>query len=248
MVEEGEDLQTYRLPGELMGGVFRFPLFKGTSVGKILGNERVEAVDLVRRKDGTAWRIACDTVVVTGRFRPDSVLIDGTGIERDPASRGPVVDMRFRTSVPRIFAAGNVLRGADMHDLCALEGRLAGRRILKVLESGGPECRSGIRIRAQAPIRYVVPQKIIPDQIRHGPIAKLGPCPAFQVARTLRRPVLEAWSGETLLGSEGFRRLIANTRIPLPVERFDWSRVDPEKGVDLKIRSVQGGAWDSSTR
>ncbi|MBN2126564.1 MAG: FAD-dependent oxidoreductase [Deltaproteobacteria bacterium] len=237
MVEEGPELQTYPFAG-LIGIPMGFPIFKGTTVGRILGDRRVEAVDLVRVADGTARRVECDTVVMTGRFRPDSVLMDNTAIEFDPASRGPVVDMDFRTSVQNIFAAGNILRGADMHDLCALEGRLAGRGIARSLGSGGTAGQRGIRIRGLPPIRYVVPQRLIPERIKRSLLSQLIPWPSFQVERTLGLAVLEARSGEALLWSGAFRRIIANTRIPLPVEKFDWDGVDAEKGIVLQIRSV----------
>ena len=237
IVEEEPYLQTYTFPAEVMSTLFGFPIFKGTSVGKILGNERVKAIELVKKKDGNSSKVECDTVVITGKFRPDSVLIEGSLIELDPASQGPLVDMNLMTSVPNIFAAGNILRGADMHDLCALEGRLAGRSILKSLRSDGMERQKGIPIAGQFPIRYVVPQRIMPDQIRKNPIYKLYTWPSIQMGKTLKSPILEAWSGEELIWSGAFRKMIANTRIPIPVEKFDWNRVDSEEGILLKISS-----------
>jgi len=240
IVEQGPSLQTHPFPAEVMSTFFGFPIFKGTSVGKILGNERVEAVELVRKRDGYCWKVECDTVVMTGRFRPDSALIENTSIELDPASQGPVVDMNLMTSVQNIFAAGNILRGADMHDLCALEGRLAGRGILNQLRYGGVRENQWIRLHAESPIRYVVPQRISPALVRKSILIKLIlPWPSIQVECTLRRPVLEAWSGESLIWSGAFRKIIANTRIPVPVEKFDWKKVDLKEGILLKIRSIR---------
>ncbi len=137
MVEEHQELHTYGYLAEAMGRLYRFPIHKDIAVGEILGNDQVEGLELVTRKGRESFRLDCDMVVVTGKFRPESPLIDNTPIEQDPSTFGPRVSMDLMTSVPDIFAAGNVLRGADMHDLCALEGRLAARNILKRMDSAG---------------------------------------------------------------------------------------------------------------
>ena len=235
MVEEYPELQTYAILADPMKRFFGFPIYKDTSITAILGNNKVEGIELVRGKDQETFQLACDMIILTGRFRPDSVLIENTPIEQDPSSLGPVVDMNFRTAVPNIFAAGNLLRGADMHDLCALEGKLAARSIVRVLESGDVDQGRCVSIRAKRPIRYIVPQKIAPAQIRKRLLSKLFPWPAIQVERTLRNPVIEAWSGKEKIWEASYRKLIANTRYPIPVEKFDWQRVDPDKGIRLQI-------------
>ena len=235
MVEEYPELQTYTYPAEVMSRFFGFPIYKNTSVKAILGNKRVERVELLRGKDQEVFRLDCDTVIISGNFRPESSLIEHTPIERDPSTSGPAVDMDLMTSVPNIYAAGNMLRGADMHDLCALEGRLAAQNIMKRVtshENGGDPWFS---MRAEPPIRHVVPQKIAPRQINTSPFCRLFPWPAFQVEPTLKNIVMEARSGKEKIWEGFFRKLIANNRYPLPVEKFDWDRADVGKGVTLRI-------------
>ena len=239
MVEEYPELQTYTFPADAMKRFFGFPIYKDTSVKAILGNDRVEGIELVRGKDQKVFQLACDMIIITGRFRPDSSLIDNTPIEQDLSTLGPVVDMNFRTTVPNIFAAGNLLRGADMHDLCALEGKLAARNIIRVSKSNEAAAGQFVSIRAKRPIRYIVPQKIAPTQIRKRLFSKLFPWPAIQVERTLRNPGMEAWSGKEKIWEASFWKLIANNRYPLPVEKFEWQRVDLKQGVILKIKSVK---------
>ena len=239
MVEPETHIQTYALPARIMRAGLCFPVYCGTAVHRIIGDDRVEAVELMRNNDGKRWQVACDTVVLSGKFRPVSTLMENTAIELDPDSKGPVVDMNFMTSVPNIFAAGNILRGADMHDLCALEGKLAGRSILKSLEGSGKQRQQGIRVSVRFPIRYAVPQRIIADQIKRPLLPWLAPRPSFQVAKTLERSAVEAWSGQSLIWSEVYRMIIANTRITIPLERFDWNSVDEEKGLLLKIRPIK---------
>lgn len=238
MVEEDPKLQSYPWAATATARFFNFPIYRNTSVKAVLGDKRVEGVQLVKQTDQESFQVDCDTVIITGKFRPDSSLIDDTPIEQDPSSLGPVVDMNLMTSVPNIFAAGNVLRGADMHDLCALEGKMAARSIMKKLGSHRTQTDKSIRLRAESPIRHVVPQKIEPGQIRRRLFWKLFPWPAFQVERSLRNPIIEAWSGNHKIWKRSYRKLIANFRIPLAVDKFDWNGADWKKGVILKAKDT----------
>jgi len=239
MVEQDLELQTYPSLARTMAFFFGFPIYRGTSVTKILGGKRVEGMELVTEESQKVFQRECDTVIVAGKFRPDSALINNTPIVGDPATLGPSVDMDLMTSVPNIFAAGNILRGAEMHDLCALEGKQAAQSILRRLESAEPETDESISLRAEYPIRYVVPQRIVPTRLKSHLFSWAFPGFEVQMGYTMRNQVLEAWSGSERIWKGSFSRLIANTRIRLPVKKFDWDRVDPEKGVTLKLGTAR---------
>lgn len=238
LVEEDPELHTYPIVAKGIGFYADFPVYRGTSVKRILGRKRVEAVELETAVTQKKFQIECDTVVVTGKFRPDASLIYNTPIEEDPFTLGPAVDMNLMTSVPNIFAAGNILRGAEMHDLCALEGKQVAQRILSIIDSRAYETDEVISLRAEYPIRYVVPQKICPAKIKSHLFS--WPFPGFeiQVTHTLRNHALEAWSGNEIVYKRLFKRLIANTRIPLRVDKFEWHRVDAKKGITIKLDPV----------
>ena len=233
IVERDTELHTYASVATLMSRLFSFPIFKNTALSRIIGNRRVEGVELLLGDHGEALPIECDTVVMTGRFRPDSSLIDGTPIVKDPCTLGPAVDTNLMTSVPNIFAAGNVLRGADMHDLCALEGRLAARSIIRNSQTVRPATVRSVSVRAERPIRYAVPQRIVPMPRRL--LSKFFPWPEIQLERTLIRPTLEAWSGGERIWQGSYLKLIGNARIPIPIEKFRWDRVHPDLGVTLRV-------------
>jgi hypothetical protein len=55
----------------------------------------------------------------------------------------------------------------------------------------------------------------------------------------LKKVVLEAWSGDDKIWSRDYRRLLANNRIPLPIEKFDWNKVDFSKEITLKAVAFQ---------
>lgn len=125
-----------------------------------------------------------------------------------------------------------------MHDLCALEGEKAAQSILRTLRSTKVEEQEFVYISAESPIRYVVPQRILRSKMRQHRASWLSPGVAFQVASTVKRPTVEAWSGEERIWARSYSRLIASTRIPLPIEEFDWSRIGPGKSITLKMKDV----------
>jgi len=238
LVEEDQLLKTYPIAAKAISCFYRFPIYKGYEVGSILGKNRVEGVELVSTTRDGVLRLDCDTVVCTSNFRPDAALIYNTPIEQDPFTLGPSVDVDYMTTVPHIFAAGNILHGADMHDLCALEGEKAAQSILRILRSTKAEEQEFVYMSAESPIRYVVPQRILRSKIRQHRASWLSPGVAFQVASTVKRPTVEAWSGEERIWARSYSRLIARTRIPLPIEEFDWSRIGPGKSITLKMKDV----------
>ena len=236
MVEEDQDVHTYSPVAGAMKTFYRFPIYKSTSVNAILGHSRVEEVELYERREERLFRVACDTVVLTGKFRAYAPLIDHTAIERDPLTFGPSVDADFMTSVPGIFCAGNVMRGANMHDLCALEGKRVARCILDRSASElWDTADTSIPLQAQYPVRFVVPQKVGPEVMARRSSYWLQQDYSLQMAHTSRNPVLEAWSGEERVWKRSFSKLIGHARIPLPVHKFDWRRVDKSKALIVKL-------------
>ena len=75
---------------------------------EIEGRGRVEAAR-VRLGDGRVERIACDGILLSGRFVPESSLVRLSHLELDPASGGPHRSVRPLLR-PAYFAAGNLLR------------------------------------------------------------------------------------------------------------------------------------------
>ena len=239
IVEEDHVLKTYQLPAKAMSLYYGCSIYTDTSVKTILGKNRVEGVELVSNADESTFQVDCDTVIITGKFRPDSQLIDDTPIAQDPLTKGPLVDMNFMTSISNVFAAGNILRGADMHDLCALEGKMAAQNIIKRINTPEAEDENAITMGAEAPIRYVVPQKI--SEIKSKPhfFSWLYPGYSIQLEHTVKHPVLEAWSGKEIIWKGSFRKLIAKNRVLLPVWGFDWKSVNPKREIILRLRDAR---------
>lgn len=111
----------------------RTPLLTQTRLVRIVGEKRVEGVEIARVGSNSIKTLSCDTVVFTGDWIPEHELARLGGLELDPTTRGVRVDNCFRTSAPGVFATGNLLRGAEPADVCALEGRRAARHIAAFL-------------------------------------------------------------------------------------------------------------------
>jgi thioredoxin reductase len=110
----------------------RTPIILNTRISNILGQKRVEAVELTHAT-GQTETVECDTVIFTGNWIPEHELARLGGLEINPLTRGPKIDAEFRSSVGGIFVAGNLLRGVETADHCALEGTQAGKSIARYL-------------------------------------------------------------------------------------------------------------------
>ncbi|HET9221275.1 MAG TPA: FAD-dependent oxidoreductase, partial [Roseiflexaceae bacterium] len=143
----------------------RAPIAARTRMSRILGSKRVEAIEIMNLDSGRTKVIACDTVVFTGDWIPEHELARHGGTLLDAATRGPLVDTCLRTSARGVFAAGNLLRGAETADVAALEGRRAAEHIRDFLaHDRWPE--AWLTIRGEPPVTWVSPGAIASSNSR----------------------------------------------------------------------------------
>ena len=206
--------QTYRPLWTATAVRHRVPVLTGVGVGRIAGRRRVEAVELT---DGR--RIGCDTVVFTGDWVPENELARGAGLTTVPGSLAPVVDGTLRTERPGVFAAGNVLHGAETADVCALDGRHVADAVTAWLTDGRWPT-SGVPVVAESPVRWVHPTVVRP-----------GASPArarylLRVDRFVAGRRLTVLQGERVLWSGRSRgALVPNRSVSIPSRWED--HVDP---------------------
>jgi thioredoxin reductase len=149
---------TARFPFHLLPSVLGIPLHYNAEILGIHGKGRVEEITIATGAEKRT--IACDGILFTGDFTPESALARMSGLSIDPASGGPVVDAYGRTSDPHIFAAGNLLRPVETAGWCWDEGKRIAASVFADLSVGGPAPTEMVGIRAGAGIKYVVPQRI----------------------------------------------------------------------------------------
>lgn len=111
---------------------FGIPLHLSTTVTRVIGHDRVEAVEVSQVDErlapipGTERIVPCDTLLLSVGLIPENELSVAAGVELDPRTRGAVVDQSLQATVPGIFACGNVLHVHDLADNVTTESERAG--------------------------------------------------------------------------------------------------------------------------
>lgn len=124
---------------------FGIPLHLSTTVTRVIGHDRVEAVEVSQVDErlapiaGTERVVPCDTLLLSVGLIPENELSVAAGVELDPRTRGAVVDQSLQTSVPGIFACGNVLHVHDLADNVTTESERAGAAAAAYALGGGAE-------------------------------------------------------------------------------------------------------------
>ena len=201
----------------------RIPVIGNSRLVNIFGKRRVEAIELADQISGHRWQIDCDTIVFTGNWIPENELADLGGLILDPGTRGPRVDQVLRTSVKGVFAAGNLLHGAEPAEVAALEGRHAAVGINKFLKTGYWGAEEDVPITYAEPIQWVFPGLIAKDH-SSAPRSRI----TFRTTRFFQSANLQVWQENTKLYEKHFRRLVPNRSNYLQDSWID--RVVPSKG------------------
>ena len=111
---------------------FGIPLHLSTTVTRVIGHDRVEAVEVSKVDEHlasipeTERVVPCDTLLLSVGLIPENELSVAAGVELDPRTRGAVVDQSLQTGVSGIFACGNVLHVHDLADNVTTESERAG--------------------------------------------------------------------------------------------------------------------------
>ena len=137
---------------------FGIPLHLSTTVTRVIGHDRVEAVEVSQVDEhlapipGTERVVPCDTLLLSVGLIPENELSVGAGVELDPRTRGAVVDQSLQTGVPGIFACGNVLHVHDLVDNVTTESERAGTAVAAYalggsagadVDAAGTSCEAG---------------------------------------------------------------------------------------------------------
>lgn len=128
---------------------FGIPLHLSTTVTRVIGHDRVEAVEVSQVDEhlapipGTERIVPCDTLLLSVGLIPENELSVAAGVELDPRTRGAVVNQSLQTGVPGIFACGNVLHVHDLADNVTTESERAGAAAAAWALGGAEACAAG---------------------------------------------------------------------------------------------------------
>lgn len=205
MIEAGSRTVARR-PAGLFPFILGIPLLTETDLVGVEGQSQVTAV--VIRQRGQERRLETDGLITSGQFRPEAHLARVGGLEIDPKTGGPAVDEGGRTSMPSVYAAGNLLRSVETAGWCWQEGRAVARVIADDLQHAPDPASAPVSLEGTA-LQYVVPQRLSAGRTR-----------AFDVVQARVRRPLRGRFGLSSGGTEiAGRRLSAlpERRLTLPL-------------------------------
>lgn len=206
---------------------YRVPIHVDMEVTEIRGKDRVEAVQLTHRKDGSIRQVECDTIVFTGNWIPDHELSFTGGIEMDPHSKSPRINPMLQTSAEGVFATGNLVHAAETADMAALSGRTAAHSVKAYLATGNWAGQTSLPIEFDAPILWASPAATSPGQ-NSAPNGHF----TLRVAEVVNRPLLRALQGDRVLWQKRYRMMIPN----LPVYLSDaWLALMKDSGEPVRL-------------
>jgi NADPH-dependent 2,4-dienoyl-CoA reductase/sulfur reductase-like enzyme len=213
------------------------PLLFSHTVVKIHGRERVEGVTIaevgtnMRPIKSTEQFIKCDTLLLSVGLIPENELSAMAGIEIDPMTQGATVDQNRQTTVPGIFACGNVLHVHDLVDNVSREATIAGRAAAR-FASGQCRGHSFIRVKPGEGVRYVVPQRLDINDLPEDGLE------LFYRVRDVKKPA----ACEVISGEKTVKRLRKVIMTPGELEDLELTREQLHGLHEDIVVSVQGGA------
>jgi len=150
---------------------YDIPLHLGTTVTSIHGKKRVDGVTVMKVDENlkpiqnTERFIECDLVVLSVGLIPENELSTNVGIEIDPITKGPRVDEHMMTSIPGIFAAGNVVAVFDLVDFVSQTGALAAKGAFKYINEDLDLDAKAVAVKGGENISMIIPQTIHPQNM-----------------------------------------------------------------------------------
>ncbi len=222
---------------------FGIPLKLSHTVTNIEGKERVEAVTIAevgpdrRPIPGTEERYTCDTLLLSCGLIPENELSTGLGVSMNRVTNGPSVDESLETSVPGVFACGNVLHVHDLVDYVTEEAGQAGANAARFVLGQTPTDKESvgepITINAVDGVRYTVPVVIHPGKMQATQLVR------FRVGAVYKDAAIEVdFDGEVV------RTLKKRILAPGEMEQVLLLKKDFEEHPNVSnitIRVVEGG-------
>lgn len=215
---------------------YNIPLYLSHTVIDIQGKDRVQKVILAKVDEnrqpipGTEIEYECDTLLLSVGLIPENDISRKTGVEMDRRTNGPIVNEMMETSVPGIFACGNVVHVHDLVDFVSGEARKAGKAAAKYIKGEVSEGEY-IFLKNGNGISYTVPQKVRMVNVDNSLEVFM------RVNRIFKDVKLEVKSGEEVLMS-----LKKNHMAPGEMERImiPKAKLEAAQGKEIVVEVVEG--------
>jgi NADPH-dependent 2,4-dienoyl-CoA reductase/sulfur reductase-like enzyme len=144
---------------------FNIPLLISHTITNIEGKRRVERITSAAVNErglpisGSEKIFNCDTLLLSVGLIPENELSRKAGITVNPVTGGTEVYGNMETSIPGVFACGNVVHVHDLVDYVSAEGEKAGKAAA-AYAAGKREVGKAVCVKPGNGVRYTVPQRI----------------------------------------------------------------------------------------
>ena len=148
---------------------YGIPLYLSHTVVDVQGRERLTGVTVAKVDErrnpipGTEMHFDCDTLLLSVGLIPENELSKGAGVALSGVTSGAVVDDCLQTSVPGVFACGNVLHVHDLVDYVSDESFRAGRMAAAYVRGELDDTRT-VPVQDGPGVRGAVPQRVHPSR------------------------------------------------------------------------------------
>lgn len=175
---------------------FGIPLKLSHTVVDIEGKDRVRGITIARVENGkpvpgTEEHFDCDTLLLSCGLLPENELSRSAGVTLSPVTNGPLVDESLQTSLPGVFAAGNVLHVHDLVDYVSEEAAAAGQHAAQYILGCNTAAEGEVLpVQATNGVRYTVPATVHPARLDGSLTLRL------RVGNVYRNKALAVYAGQ----------------------------------------------------
>ena len=206
---------------------YGIPLKLSHTVVDIHGKKRLTGVTIAEVDEkmkpipGTEEEISCDTLLLSVGLIPENELSREIGVALSPVTGGPTVNESLETSIPGVFACGNVLHVHDLVDYVSEEAEQAGKNCAayvqqtQVSAQGKQTDGKAIPLTPQGAVRYTVPVTLNRDRMEEQLVVR------FRVGQNLRNAAVRVTAdGKELLRRK--RPVMAPGEMEQVILRQEW--------------------------
>lgn len=216
---------------------FGIPLHLSTTVTKVIGSKRVQAVEVAAVDEhlqpipGTEEIIPCDTLLLSIGLIPENELSKKAGVKLNPITNGPEVDNSLETSVEGIFACGNVLHVHDLVDQVTKEAEDAGQFAAKYVTEKAEKTERSIPVSPKGLVRYTVPSEIDPEKTD---LIKIK----FRVGKPVEQGKIKVMAGEQILfEGKTYRKFVPSIMETVNIKADVLGEITA--GVEVEVESEE---------
>ena len=221
---------------------YDIPLYLSHTITNIEGTERVQRVTVAevdanrRPVAGTEMTFDCDTILLSVGLIPENELTRAAGIVMDPRTNGAVVYENMETSMPGVFACGNVVHVHDLVDFVTAESQLAGAAAAAYAQHGDTANDAVLELKNGGGVSYTVPQ-----HIRTARVEKTVNV-FFRVRRIYHEAAIVVRSGETEIARYRREHMAPGEMEHILLPKVILAKADAAEPLTISIEQAQEGA------